>query len=65
MAQVPRNFVAFCDLVHSEIEALLRRAIAHKRLRAEGAERPTLVGKTLAMVFAKPSTPSSPRRIGV
>jgi len=56
MAQVPRNFVAFCDLVHSEIEALLRRAIAHKRLRAEGAERPTLVGKTLAMVFAKPST---------
>jgi len=56
MAPAPRNFVAFRDFSDSEIASLLRRAAAHKRLRAEGAERPTLSGKTLAMVFAKPST---------
>jgi len=56
MMQSPRHFLTLLDLQPDEARALLRRAIALKRMRAEGVSYVPLQRRTLAMVFEKSST---------
>ncbi len=56
MASAPRHFLTLMDLGADEARALLNRAIALKRMRAEGADYRPLKHRTLAMVFEKSST---------
>ncbi len=50
-----RDLVSIADLNREEILALLERARDLKREWKEGGNRPLLAGKTLAMIFEKPS----------
>ncbi len=50
-----RDFIGLADLQPQAVARLLDLASTLKRERAEGHERPLLAGKTLAMVFQKPS----------
>jgi len=50
-----RDFISLADLDSQALAGLLDLASALKRERAEGQERPLLAGKTLAMIFQKPS----------
>jgi len=51
------NLISIFDLSRAEIEALIEKAIEVKRERKEGVRaRNDLEGKTLAMIFEKPST---------
>jgi len=51
------NLISIFDLSRAEIEALIEKAIELKRERKEGVRaRNDLEGKTLAMIFEKPST---------
>lgn len=51
------NLISIFDLSHAEIEALIEKAIELKRERKGGVRaRNDLEGKTLAMIFEKPST---------
>ncbi|MBI5293305.1 MAG: ornithine carbamoyltransferase [Chloroflexi bacterium] len=51
-----QHFVSISDLSTAEIESLLDLALKLKRERAKkGANKPVLAGKTLGMVFQKPS----------
>jgi ornithine carbamoyltransferase len=56
MMQSPRHFLTLLDLQPDEARALLRRAIALKRMRDEGVSYVPLQRRTLAMVFEKSST---------
>ena len=49
------NFLAIDDFSRAELEALLELAAELKREHMAGANRPWLRGKTLAMIFQKPS----------
>ena len=51
----PRHFLDLRDFTGAELRALLDQAAAFKRTRRAGSRRP-LAGKTLAMIFEKPST---------
>ena len=50
-----KDFISIGDLTAGQVKDLLARAIAEKDLYRSGALAPTLSGKTLAMVFEKPS----------
>ncbi len=50
-----RHFLQLEDWSSDEIRALLEDAVALKRELREGGNRPLLKGKTLAMIFQKPS----------
>jgi ornithine carbamoyltransferase len=51
-----KDFLAVSDFSAAELQALLDSAVRLKRERAEkGANQPLLKGKTLAMIFQKPS----------
>jgi ornithine carbamoyltransferase len=50
-----KHFLAISDLNREEIQALLDLAIHLKEERRAGANKPILAGKSLAMVFQKPS----------
>ncbi len=49
------RFVSLADLTTDKLRALLRSAIELKRERNAGGNKPLLKGKTLGMVFQKPS----------
>jgi ornithine carbamoyltransferase len=51
------NLISIFDLSHAEIEALIEKGEELKRARKEGVKaRKDLEGKTLALIFEKPST---------
>lgn len=50
-----KDFIAIADNSPDEIQALLNLAVKLKQQRAEGGNQPLLGGKTLAMIFQKPS----------
>lgn len=50
-----KDFIAIADYSPDEIQALLDLAVKLKQQRAEGGNQPLLGGKTLAMIFQKPS----------
>jgi ornithine carbamoyltransferase len=50
-----QHFLAIADLSPREIENLLDSAVKLKKERAKGGNKPILKGKSLAMVFQKPS----------
>ncbi|MBI3242648.1 MAG: ornithine carbamoyltransferase [Chloroflexi bacterium] len=50
-----RHFLAIADLSKTEIENLLDLTLKLKKERAKGGNKPVLAGKTLGMVFQKPS----------
>jgi ornithine carbamoyltransferase len=51
-----RDFLTILDLRSEEIDALLRRAATLKKDFTEGKLKPSLEGKTLGLIFDKPST---------
>ena len=51
-----RDLLTILDLTRAEIEALLARARELKALHRQGKDPKPLTGKTLAMIFDKPST---------
>ena len=51
-----RDFLTILDLSFEEIDALLRRASTLKEDLKKGMLKPTLRGKTLGLIFDKPST---------
>jgi ornithine carbamoyltransferase len=51
-----RDLLTILDLSTKEIDALHRRAERLKKQRRQGKLKPTLAGKTLALLFDKPST---------
>ena len=51
-----RDFLSILDLSSEEIDALLRRASTLKEDFRKGKLTPTLKGKTLGLIFDKPST---------
>jgi ornithine carbamoyltransferase len=51
-----RDFLSILDLSSEEIDALLRRASTLKKDFKKGKLTPTLEGKTLGLIFDKPST---------
>jgi ornithine carbamoyltransferase len=53
---ITRHFLSLRDLSAAELNALVRRAIELKSLRALGRAPMPMVGKTLAMIFEKAST---------
>ena len=57
MSKAPRHFLDLFDVPTTELRAILDASVAMKKRRKEGriADRP-LEGKTLAMIFDKPST---------
>jgi ornithine carbamoyltransferase len=50
-----KDFLSLADKSHQETWALLELAVQLKREQAQGQGRPLLAGKSLAMVFQKPS----------
>ena len=50
-----KDFVNLTDLTAGQLDGLVRRAIADKHLLGRGELPAALVGKTLAMIFEKPS----------
>lgn len=50
-----RDFLSLADLSPSEVWDLLRLAISLKQEYRQGGNRPRLAGKSLAMIFQKPS----------
>jgi ornithine carbamoyltransferase len=52
---VVRHFIDLFDITEAEAVHLLRRAIALKNDDRQGARRPLLAGRTLGLVFDKPS----------
>lgn len=50
------HLLALKDSSHSQLNALVERAIALKREAAEGTRSQTLAGRTISMLFDKPST---------
>ena len=56
MTNQPQHFLRFNDLTALEIQAILSRAAVLKTEQRSGVRHPTLVGKTLGMVFEKSST---------
>ena len=50
-----KHFVSLADLTAEQLRALLRTAIDLKKKRKAGGNKPLLQGKTLGMVFQKPS----------
>ncbi|GAB1717218.1 MAG: ornithine carbamoyltransferase [Nitrobacter sp.] len=57
MSKAPRHFLDLFDVPATELRAILDASVAMKKRRKEGrtADKP-LDGKTLAMIFDKPST---------
>jgi len=51
----PKHFLELRDFSGAELRALLDSAARHKRTRRTGSKKP-LAGKTLALIFEKPST---------
>lgn len=51
-----RDFLSIADLSVGEIEGLFERAGQLKQMQRQGLPHTTLPGKTLAMIFMKPST---------
>ena len=51
-----RDFLTILDLSSEEIDALLRRASTLKENFKKNKLKPTLEGKTLGLIFNKPST---------
>jgi len=51
-----RDFLTLQDFTHEELRFLLDTALELKRARKRGYFEPVLRGKTLAMIFQKPST---------
>ena len=50
-----KDFIAIADYSPEELQAILDLAVRLKQERAAGGNRPILQGKTLAMIFQKPS----------
>lgn len=51
-----RDILSILDLSTAELDSIVRRATELKALRAAGTAHRTLSGKTLGMIFEKPST---------
>ncbi|MBI3078309.1 MAG: ornithine carbamoyltransferase [Deltaproteobacteria bacterium] len=51
-----KDLLSIADLTRQEVDALLARAAELKVMLRRGARHQPLVGKTLGMIFAKPST---------
>jgi ornithine carbamoyltransferase len=52
----PKHFLELRDFSGAELRALLDSAARHKRSRRSGGSKKPLAGKTLALIFEKPST---------
>ena len=52
----PKHFLEIDDVTRDELESILDRAAEYKRAQAEGTEHEDLEGRTLGMIFQKPST---------
>jgi ornithine carbamoyltransferase len=52
----PRHFLDLKDFTQAELRAMLDASARFKRQRGTGAAKKPLTGKTLAMIFEKPST---------
>ncbi len=50
-----KDFIAIADYSPADLQAMLDNAVAMKKELAAGGNKPILNGKTLAMVFQKPS----------
>ncbi len=50
-----KDFLAISDYSSDEIQMLLDLAVRLKKERSTGENRPILKGKTMAMIFQKPS----------
>jgi ornithine carbamoyltransferase len=50
-----RDLVSIADLNYDEVVSIFERAVALKKEWKSGGNRPLLAGKTLAMIFEKPS----------
>jgi ornithine carbamoyltransferase len=55
-ASKKRDLLSIADLTITEIAGLFERAGRLKEMQKAGVPHPTLAGKTLAMIFLKPST---------
>jgi ornithine carbamoyltransferase len=55
-AQTTKHFLTIDDLTSDELHAVLDKATEYKTQLENGEPHPDLAGKTLAMVFQKPST---------
>jgi ornithine carbamoyltransferase len=55
-SDMKRDLLTILDLSREEIQSLLHRAILLKEQRQQGRLETTLVGKTLGLLFEKPST---------
>ena len=53
---MPKHLLALQDFTSSELRAFIDRAVVLKQEKAEGIIHQHLVGKTIGMVFEKPST---------
>ncbi|GIW47755.1 MAG: ornithine carbamoyltransferase [Deltaproteobacteria bacterium] len=53
---MPRHFLSIFDLEKTEIDSLIKRALALKELKKKGKPHHTLKGKVIGMLFEKPST---------
>src|SRR5215469_12858770 len=53
---LPRHFLDLDRLSAETLQGLLTRAAEHKRNRSRSAGRKPLAGRTLALIFEKPST---------
>jgi len=56
LKSVKRDFLCIADLSLDEINALFASAKRHKAMRSKGCMKQTLAGRSLAMIFEKPST---------
>lgn len=53
---MPKHLLALQDFTKEELLGLIDRAIVLKRERAEGKDHQQLAGKTVSLIFEKPST---------
>ncbi len=51
-----KDLLAISDLTPKDIDNILKRSAALKKMRRQGKAHPTLKGKTLGMIFEKSST---------
>ena len=55
-----KDLLTVLDLAPKDIDNILKRAAALKKMLRRGKARPTLKGKTLGMIFEKSSTRTMP-----
>ena len=51
-----KHLLTLADLAREEFEAFFNRAVELKQKQKKGIAKPTLAGKSLGLLFDKPST---------